>query len=175
MATMRVILTEEVPKLGSAGDVVNVKAGYGRNYLLPMGKALIATESRLRQVEHQRRMIEEKERKRVGNLQTLAQSVAAVDLTFEALAGDEGKLFGSVTNGDIARRLAEQGFDVERRKVLLKEPIKRVGEHEVTIRLHRDVQFPVLVKVVAADAPEPEPEVDFIDTDDLPSPEEDDE
>ena len=174
MATMRVILTEEVPKLGAAGDVVSVKAGYGRNYLLPTGKAMLATESRVRQVEHQRRVIEEKERKRVGGLQELAKSVAGVDLTFEALAGDEGKLFGSVTNVDIAGRLAEQGFDVERRKVLLREPIKRVGEHEVTIRLHRDVQFPVQVVVVAADAPEPEPVDDFVDPDDLPSTEEDD-
>jgi large subunit ribosomal protein L9 len=174
MSGMRVILTEEVPKLGDAGDVVTVKAGYGRNYLLPQGKAMLATERRVKELEHKRRIIEEREKKNVKDLEGKASSLAAVDLSFEMQASQEGKLFGSVTNSDIAGRFAEQGIKVDRRKIVLGEPIKSVGEHDVTVRLHREVSVPVKVTVVSIGAP-PAEEVDrdLIDETALPEPTED--
>ncbi len=153
MATIEVILTEDIHRLGNAGEVVKVKAGYGRNYLLPQGKAMLATASRVKQVEHQRRVIEEIQKKAIAEYQEVARRVLAVDLTFEMQASAEGKLFGSVTNADIAARLAAGGVEVERRKIAIAEPIKTVGEHTIVVKLHREVQTPVVVKVVAVGAP----------------------
>ncbi len=150
MATIEVILTEDIHRLGNAGDVVRVKAGFGRNYLLPQGKAMLATASRVKQVEHQRRVIDELQKKAVAGYQDLARRVAAVGMTFEMQASPEGKLFGSVTNADIAARLAAGGVEIERRKIVIAEPIKTVGDHPVVVRLHREVQTPIVVKVVAA-------------------------
>ena len=150
MATIEVILTEDIHRLGNAGDVVRVKAGFGRNYLLPQGKAMLATASRVKQVEHQRRVIDELQKKAVAGYQDLARRVAAVGMTFERQASPEGKLFGSVTNADIAARLAAGGVEIERRKIVIAEPIKTVGDHPVVVRLHREVQAPIVVKVVAA-------------------------
>ena len=150
MATIEVILTEDIHRLGNAGDVVRVKAGFGRNYLLPQGKAMLATASRVKQVEHQRRVIDELQKKAVAGYQDLARRVAAVGMTFEMQASPEGKLFGSVTNADIAARLAAGGDEIERRKIVIAEPIKTVGDHPVVVRLHREVQTPIVVKVVAA-------------------------
>jgi len=162
MATIEVILTEDIHRLGNAGDVVRVKAGFGRNFLLPQGKAMLATASRVKEVEHQRRVIDELQKKAVAGFQDLARRVLAVDLTFEMQASPEGKLFGSVTNADIASRLAAGGVEIERRKIVIAEPIKATGEHAVTVRLHREVQTPIVVKVVASGAPaeavEAEPE-----------------
>jgi large subunit ribosomal protein L9 len=153
MATIELILTEDIHRLGNAGDVVRVKAGYGRNYLLPQGKALLATASRVKEIEHQRRVIDELQKKAIAGYQELARRVLAVNLTFDMQASPEGKLFGSVTNADIAARLAAGGVEIERRKIAIAEPIKTVGDHPVTIRLHREVQTPVVVKVVASGAP----------------------
>ena len=152
MATIELILTEDIHRLGNAGDVVRVKAGFGRNYLLPQGKAMLATASRVKQVEHQRRVIDELQKKAVSGFQDLARRVAAVEMTFEMQASPEGKLFGSVTNADIAARLAAGGVEIERRKIVIAEPIKTVGEHAVAVRLHREVQTPIVVKVVASGA-----------------------
>jgi large subunit ribosomal protein L9 len=153
MATIELILTEDIHRLGNAGDVVRVKAGYGRNYLLPQGKAMLATASRVKEIEHQRRVIDELQKKAIAGYQELARRVSAVNLTFDMQASPEGKLFGSVTNADIAARLAAAGVEIERRKIAIAEPIKTVGDHAVTIRLHREVQTPVVVKVVASGAP----------------------
>jgi len=150
MATIELILTEDIHRLGNAGEVVRVKAGFGRNYLLPQGKAMLATASRVKEVTHQRRVIDELQKKAIAGFQELARRVVAVDLTFEMQASAEGKLFGSVTNADIAARLAAGGVEIERRKIAIAEPIKTVGEHNVTVRLHREVVTPVVVKVVAA-------------------------
>jgi large subunit ribosomal protein L9 len=153
MATIELILTEDIHRLGNAGDVVRVKAGYGRNFLLPQGKAMLATASRVKEIEHQRRVIDELQKKAIAGYQDLARRVLAVNLTFDMQASPEGKLFGSVTNADIAARLAAGGVEIERRKIAIAEPIKTVGDHPVTIRLHREVQTPVVVKVVASGAP----------------------
>jgi large subunit ribosomal protein L9 len=157
MATMRVILTEEVANLGDAGDVVTVKAGFGRNFLLPQGKAMLATEGRVREIEHKRRLISEKEKKEVARFAGVADQLAGVDLSFSMFASPEGRLFGSVTNADIAARFAEQGIAIERRKIQLKEPIKQVGQHEIAVRLHREVIRTLQVQVVSSGAPPEEP------------------
>ena len=162
MATIEVILTEDIHRLGNAGDVVKVKAGFGRNYLLPQGKAMLATASRVKEVEHKRRVIDEIQKKAIAGFQQVARQVAAVDLTFPMQASPEGKLFGSVTNADIAARFAAAGIEVERRRIVIAEPIKTVGDHPITVRLHREVQTPLVVKVVSsgeaapAEAAEPE-------------------
>ena len=162
MATIELILTEDIHRLGNAGDVVRVKAGFGRNYLLPQGKAMLATAGRVKQVEHQRRVIDELQKKAIAGYQDLARRVSAVEMTFEMQASPEGKLFGSVTNADIAARLAAAGVEIERRKIVIAEAIKTTGEHPVSVRLHREVQTPIVVKVVASGAPaeaaEAEPE-----------------
>ena len=156
MATIEVILTEDIHRLGNAGDVVKVKAGFGRNYLLPQGKAMLATASRVKEVEHKRRVIEEIQKKAIAGFQQVARQVAAVDLTFPMQASPEGKLFGSVTNADVAARLGAAGLEIERRKIVIPEPIKTVGEHPISIRLHREVQVPAVVKVVSSGEPAPE-------------------
>jgi large subunit ribosomal protein L9 len=164
MATMEVILTEDIHRLGNAGDVVKVKAGFGRNYLLPQGKAMLATASRVKQVEHQRRVIDELQKKAVASFRELERQVKAVELVFEMQASPEGKLFGSVTNADIAGRFAAAGIEIERRKIAIAEPIKSTGEHAITVKLHREVQTPMVVKVVSSGEPGPVAEPEGLQT-----------
>jgi len=171
MATMRVILTEEVVNLGDAGDVVTVKAGFGRNYLLPQGKAMLATEGRVKDIEHKRRIIAEREKKEIERLTGVAGDLSRIDLTFSAFSSSEGRLFGSVTNADIAGRFAEQGVKIERRKIQLKEPIKQVGAHEISVRLHKDVIRKLSVTVVSAGAPPEEREEEAAEPEVAPAPE----
>ncbi|HEY8492508.1 MAG TPA: 50S ribosomal protein L9 [Myxococcota bacterium] len=150
MRSVQVILSEDVPNLGEAGDVVSVKPGYARNYLLPQGKAIAATEASVKQLEHQKRVIAEKvarERKRLEGERARFEG-QVIEIT--AQAGEEGRLFGSVTAAMIADALAERGLEVDRRRIALAEPIKEVGEHAVVIKLHRDIQATITVKVVAA-------------------------
>jgi large subunit ribosomal protein L9 len=150
MRSVQVILSEDVPNLGEAGDVVSVKPGYARNYLLPQGKAIAATEASVKQLEHQKRVIAEKvarERKRLEGERARFEG-QVIEIT--AQAGEEGRLFGSVTAAMIAEALAERGLEVDRRRIALAEPIKEVGEHSVVIKLHREIQATITVKVVAA-------------------------
>jgi len=139
MRTVRVILREEVDGLGDAGDLVNVKVGYARNFLLPQGKAVPATESRIAEVEHNRRVVAEKLARELADLEAVRDKLRGLDLEIAAKAGEAGKLFGSVTSAQVAELLAEKGFDVDRRKILLPDQIKEVGEHVVPIRLRGDV------------------------------------
>jgi large subunit ribosomal protein L9 len=148
---VEVILTEDISTLGSAGEVVRVRPGYARNYLLPQGKAMLATKGRVRELEHKRRVIEEKIRKEVGGHELVAKRLEQTEFEFQVLAGEDGKLFGSITNADIAGRLGEQGIKLDRRKIELVEPIKQLGEYEVTLKLHRKVNTQLRVKVVASD------------------------
>lgn len=148
---VEVILTEDISTLGNAGEVVRVRPGYARNYLLPQGKAMLATKGRVRELEHKRRVIEEKIRKEVGGHELVAKRLEQTELEFQVLVGAEGKLFGSITNADIAGRLGEQGIELDRRKIELSEPIKRLGEYKVTLKLHREVSTQIRVKVVASD------------------------
>lgn len=150
MSLVKLILREEVHRLGDAGDLVSVKPGYARNYLLPQGKAVLATRGRVQEVEHQQRIISDKLVKDMKDLEALKVRLEAVVLEFSAQAGEEGKLFGSVTAQQLADQLAEKGQSVDRRKISLEEPIRSVGEHTVSLRLRADVVANLKVVVTAA-------------------------
>jgi large subunit ribosomal protein L9 len=145
---MEVILRQSVEKLGSPGDVVKVSNGYARNYLLPRGIAMIATEGNKKQIEAQRQRLEAAEDSRREVAQTQATTLEQVSLTFSARVGEEGKLFGSVTSGDIVQQLEALGHKVEKRQVDLHEPIKALGVYRVPIRLHADVKPEIKVWVI---------------------------
>ena len=158
MAQVRVILRSDVDSLGNAGELVSVKPGYARNYLVPQGLATLATESNLKELEHHRRAIAEKTSKLLEELEAEKRAVEKVKLQVEAQVGEEGKLFGSVTAMNIAELLAEQGVKVDRRKIDLKNPIKTVGEHTVVLKLHRDVKAEIQVTVTPVGVPAAAPE-----------------
>jgi len=155
MGSVKLILQESVHSLGEAGDVVSVKPGYARNYLLPAGKAILATESKVKQLEHHKRVVAEKVARELKDLRATKDQLEKLVLEVRAKAGEEGKLFGSVTIVQICELLAEKGFDLDRRRISLKETIKDVGEHRVEIRLHRDVVAQVALTVIAEGAPAP--------------------
>jgi len=145
---MEVILRQAVEKLGHTGDVVNVSNGYARNYLLPRGVAYVATEGNKRRIEQERQRLEAAEESRRAGARDLAEKLEQVSLTFSARVGEEGKLFGSVTSGDIAAQLAAQGIVVEKRQIDLHEPIKALGVYRVPVRLHADVHPEIKVWVI---------------------------
>jgi len=151
MGTVRVILQEDVHALGEAGDVVSVKPGYARNFLVPRGKALPATAERVNEIEHRKRVIAEKRMKDLKDLEGVKARIEGLALEVEAQAGEEGKLFGSVTAQNLADLLAEKGIELDRRKIVLDEAIKSVGEHRVTVRLRSDVSADLKVTVNAAE------------------------
>lgn len=153
MKTVKVILKEDVDKLGEQGAVVSVKPGYARNYLVPQGLAYEATASNVRRLEEERRQAEQRARKDYLEARRRASQLTDVALTFHAKAGEESKLFGSITAGDIADRLAEQDldFELDRRQIELDEPIKALGVYTVAIRLHKDVKPEVKVWVIKAE------------------------
>jgi large subunit ribosomal protein L9 len=138
-----------VDHLGQRGQVVNVAAGYARNFLLPKRLALLATPGNLRTLEHRRRVWAAKEAHEADEARALAGQLAQIGLTVAKKAGEGGTLYGSVTTTEIATLLAEKGVVVDRRRIVLEEPIKSLGSHEVSIRLHRDVRGAVKVEVVA--------------------------
>ncbi len=145
---MKVILKEDVENLGNIGDVVTVKPGFARNYLMPRNLAVEANPRNVKEFEHHRKVIQEKANKIKHAVQLLAEKIASSPLEIRARAGEEDKLFGSVTNIDIEKALKEAGFDIERRRILLEEPIKRLGEYTVNIRLHPEVTATLTVHVV---------------------------
>ncbi len=148
---MEVILKEEVAHLGQIGDIVKVRPGYARNYLIPRGLATVADRRNLRVLEHERRLVEGKRKQAKSAAETLAQRLAATTVSIAARAGEEGKLFGSVTNLDIERALAEVGVVVERRRIRLDEPIKTLGDHQVSVGLPLGVQAQITVRVTGAE------------------------
>ena len=151
MAHVKLILREDVPSLGDAGDVVSVKPGFARNYLLPQGKAIPATDANVSELEHHKRVVAERVTRERRAFEAQRDRLEAQRLEFTAQAGEEGKLFGSVTASQIAEALAAKGIEVDRRKIQLEEPIRDVGEHTVLIRLHREIAANVKVKVTAAE------------------------
>jgi len=151
---MEVILREDVPNLGVVGDVVKVKPGFARNYLLPRGLAVVADKRNVRVLEHQKRVVADKRERDRRHGEALAQKLSSLRLVIKARAGEEGKLFGSVTNIDIERALADVGFEVERRRIRLEEPIKSIGEHVVPIHLTAGVGAQVTVVVEAEEGSE---------------------
>ena len=148
---MQVILRERIEQLGDAGEIVDVKPGYGRNYLIPKGLAYEATDANKRRLEAERARHAAKEAETLGEAQKRAASIEGISLTFHARAGQEGKLFGSITSADIAEKLAEQGVTVDRRQIELDEPIKSLGVTSVPIRLHPQVRPEVKVWVIQED------------------------
>jgi len=146
---MKVILQEEVKSLGKMGDVVNVADGYARNYLIPRKLGVEANIKNIKALEHEKRKIEEKVRKVRNEAQGLAERLSGLTLTLSAKAGGEERLFGSITSMDIAEALKKEGFDIERKKILLDEPIKRLGSHTVGIKVHSEVTTKVQINVIA--------------------------
>lgn len=145
---MEIILRQAIENLGSPGDVVKVKPGYARNYLLPHGLAYEATPGNLKRIQQERDRLDAAENERRSAASGIAEKLEQVSLTFSARVGDEGKLFGSVTSGDIQQQLEAQGFHVEKRQIDLHEPIKALGVYRVPIRLHADVKPEVRVWVI---------------------------
>ena len=154
MAQIQLILSEDVPNLGDAGDLVKVKPGFARNFLLPQGKAMLATDERVAEVEHHKRVIGERVAREMKDLEATKKKLEKLELEVEMQAGAEGKLFGSVTNAAIAELLAAKGFEIDRRKITLAEPIKTLGEHTVPLKLRGTVVAEIKLTVVASDAPE---------------------
>lgn len=144
---MKVILKEDVKDLGEIGSLVDVKIGYGRNYLIPRNLAVEANPKNLKQFEHEKKIILVKAKKVKQSMQDVADQVSKMIITIEAQAGEEDKLFGSVTSKDIAEAIALQGVDIDKRKVILEEPIKRLGSYNVTVKIHKDVTASVKVEV----------------------------
>jgi len=144
---MEVILREELEKLGTRGSIVKVADGYARNYLLPKKLAVLATDANRKIVEQERQAWLRKEAKVKADAEDLAKLLSGITLTFRHKVGENDQLFGSVTGRDIAESLEKQNFHVARRKIVLDEPIRTLGEHKVTVRLHREVPTEITVVV----------------------------
>jgi large subunit ribosomal protein L9 len=147
---MLVILKKEVPNLGEAGAIVRVKPGYGRNFLIPQGLAIPANESSVRVLDHQKRMADAIRRKELNNAAALADRIGQTAISIRREAGEDDKLFGSVTNRDIAEALAAEGVELDRRSIQLDEPIRSIGLFTVPVRLHREVSADIRVFVMRA-------------------------
>jgi len=148
MAHTQVLLREDIDNLGARGEIVRVKAGYARNYLLPRNLAVEATANNVRQIEGEKAALAKREAKERGTAELQASQLQKLTLTFERKVGEAGVLYGSVTSMDIAQELKDQGYEVDRRKIVLREPIKRFGNYSVAVRLHREVTVELPVKVL---------------------------
>ena len=145
---MEVILVEDISTLGSRGDVVKVAKGYGRNYLIPQGKALLATPQNLKVVEERKKVLERKSEKLKGEALELSKKIEALTCQFPVQVGDDEKLFGAVTSMDIEKFLNENGYTIDKKDILLEAPIKSLGNVTVPIRLHPDVKAELNVSLV---------------------------
>jgi large subunit ribosomal protein L9 len=152
---MEVILRDHVEKLGRRGEIVKVSDGYARNYLLPRKLALPATEGNKRHVERERKIMETREAEEKSQAEAIASRLSTVDITIARRVGETEQLYGSVTATDISEFLKTKGFEIDRRKLILPEPIKMLGEHDVPLKLHREVTAPLKVKVVKEGAETP--------------------
>jgi len=147
---MLVILQQDVPKLGNVGDIVKVRDGYGRNFLVPRGLGVIADERNVRRLEHQKRMAAAKAAKELAKAQELADQLVANAVTIRRQAGEDGKIFGAVTNRDVAEAFSADGFTLDRRAIQLEEPIKTLGMFNIPVKLDRGIQATIKVYVVSA-------------------------
>ncbi|HXI04376.1 MAG TPA: 50S ribosomal protein L9 [Candidatus Saccharimonadales bacterium] len=145
---MKIILREDVDNLGRRGDVVNVAAGYGRNFLLPKGKAYAFTQGNARKVESERHLLRIREAREKEEAEGLAQKLSQISTTIVRKVGENETLYGSVTGSDVAEALEKEGFEIDKRRILLEEPIKSVGIYTVPVRLHPEVTAEVKVWVV---------------------------
>lgn len=147
MATTTVLLREDIETLGGRGEIVKVKAGYARNYLLPQKLASLATKGNIKQIEQERAALLKKAAVEKSTAEAQATQMGDISLEFARKVGDTGHLFGSVTSMDIVEALKEKGYEIDRRRVTLKDPIKETGEFTVPVKLHREVTIDVPVKV----------------------------
>ncbi|MEC4678231.1 MAG: 50S ribosomal protein L9 [Nitrospirota bacterium] len=147
---MKVILKSDVERLGRMGDLVEVKAGYARNFLLPQSLAALATNKNVKMLAHEKRIIDAKIKKVRLSAEDVAQKVASLSLSIPAQVGEEGKLFGSVVSKDIADAMLAAGMEIDKRKILLDKPIKALGVFQIPVKIHHDVSASVKVEVVAS-------------------------
>ena len=162
MANIQILLREDIETLGGRGEIIKVKAGYARNYLLPQGLATLATKANIKQIEGERAALLKKAAGEKETAELQAGQMGDISLNFERKTGESGQLFGSVTSMDIAEALKAKGYEIDRRKIVLKDAIKETGEYTVGIKLHREVtlQVPVTVRgegetAAATSAPAP--------------------
>ena len=148
MAHTQVLLREDIDNLGARGEIVRVKAGYARNYLLPRKLAVEATANNVRQIAGEKAALAKREAKERSTAELQAAQLQKLTLKFERKVGEAGVLYGSVTSMDIAHALHEQGYEIDRRKIVLREPIKRFGNYNVPVRLHRDVTLELPINVL---------------------------
>ena len=160
MASTTVLLREDIDTLGGRGEIVKVKAGYARNYLLPQGLATLATKGNLRQIEGEREALLKKAAVEKATADAQRDQMGTIALAFERKAGEGGTLFGSVTSMDVAAALQEKGYEIDRRKIVMKDAIKETGEYTVKVKLHREVtlEVPVTVTAEGGEAAEAKPE-----------------
>lgn len=144
---MKVLLNDDIENLGDIGDVVNVATGYARNYLIPRNLAVEANPKNIKQFEHIKRSMAAKVEKAREEKQSVADKLASITLSFIAKAGEEGKLFGSITSMDIQKELNNHGVDIDKKKIIINEPIKRTGEYNIQIKLHSDIIADVKAEV----------------------------
>jgi len=149
MAHTRILLREDVDDLGARGEIVRVRAGYARNYLLPRKLAVEATTNNVKAIEQERAALLKKEANERSTAQGQADQLGALVLEFKRKAGEQGALYGSVTSMDIAEELKQRGYEIDRHRIHLREPLKRLGEFAVPLRLHREVTVDLKVKVAA--------------------------
>ena len=145
---MKVILKEDVKHVGKMGQIVDVADGYARNYLIPKGLVTKASTKNIKFLEHEKRIIQEKSKKIRNSAQDLASRISSLTISIKAKAGEEGKLFGSITTMDVAEALQKEGVEIDKKKISLEEPIKRLGSYTVNIKLHSDVSAPLNIQIV---------------------------
>ena len=148
MAHTKVLLREDVDDLGARGEIVRVRAGYARNYLLPRNLAVEATAGNVKGIEAERAALMKKEAKERATAEGQSKQMSSLVLEFRRKAGEQGALYGSVTSMDVAEALKERGYEIDRHRIHLREPLKRLGEYSVPVRLHREVSIDLQVKVL---------------------------
>lgn len=160
MANTTILLREDIDTLGGRGEIVKVKAGYARNYLLPQGLATLATKGNIKQIEQERAALLKKAATERATAEAQKEQMGTIALAFERKSGEEGHLFGSVTSMDIADALKAKGYEMDRRRIMLRDAIKETGEYTVKVKLHRDVvlEVPVTVTAEGGEAAEAKPE-----------------
>lgn len=171
MAHTQVLLREDIDNLGARGEIVRVKAGYARNYLLPRKLAVEATANNVRQIEGEKAALAKREAKERSTAELQASKLQQLTLKFERKVGEAGVLYGSVTSMDVAHELQNQGYEIDRRKIALREPIKRFGNYTVPVRLHRDVTVELPVQVLGEGGVEVDLEALQAETEKTPAPE----
>ena len=147
MAHTKVLLREDVDDLGARGEIVRVRAGYARNYLLPRNLAVEATAGNVKGIEAERAALLKKEAKERATAEAQSQQMGSLELEFQRKAGEQGHLYGSVTSMDLAEALKERGYEIDRHRIHLREPLKRVGDYTVPVRLHREVTIDLKIRV----------------------------